>query len=66
MLEALCRRLLASRAHTDPRARLALCNIVLQRVQSSLPLSSAVQARLNQRLFPVAAGGSEGCTGVVI
>jgi hypothetical protein len=31
--------------------RVALCNILLQRLQASVPLSKGVQARLNERLF---------------
>ena len=51
VLEAICRRLLASKIHADPRARLAMANILLQRLQASLPLGSPVQAELNRRLF---------------
>jgi hypothetical protein len=33
----------------------AVCNIILQRVQASAPLSPALQMDLNRRLFPEAA-----------
>ena len=53
VLEAVCSQILSSRkAYPDPKARVAICNIVLQRVQASTPLSQAVQAELNARLFP--------------
>ena len=55
VLHALCTQLLgATVAYPDPKARLAVCNIFLQRVQASIPLAQAVQAALNRRLFPVA------------
>ena len=38
--------------YNDPKARVAVCNIILQRVQASAPLSAALQADLNRRLFP--------------
>ena len=52
LLHAVCADVLASQRHPDPRARLAICNILLQRVQASVPLSPALQADLNLRLFP--------------
>jgi hypothetical protein len=53
VLEAACSQLLAARkTHPDPRARVAVCNILLQRAQASIPLSPALQAELNARLFP--------------
>ena len=52
ILESICSQLLMSKAYTEPRARLAICNIVLQRIQASTPLSPGLQAELNQRLFP--------------
>jgi len=55
VLEAMCVQVLAAgRTHPDPRARVAVCNILLQRAQASIPLSHAVQAELNARLFPQA------------
>jgi hypothetical protein len=53
VLEAMCAQMLAVRkTHPDPRARVAICNILLQRAQASVPLSKALQAQLNSRLFP--------------
>ena len=53
ILESVCNQLLtANKTYPDPRARLALCNIVLQRIQASIPLSQGLQAELNNRLFP--------------
>ena len=53
ILESVCNQLLtANKTYPDPRARLALCNIVLQRIQASVPLSQGLQAELNNRLFP--------------
>lgn len=43
--------MLASKTHTNTMSRLAICNIILQRVQASVPLSNSVQARLNATLF---------------
>lgn len=51
VLEAICASVLASHAYPDRRMRVALCNILLQRLQASVPLSKGVQARLNERLF---------------
>lgn len=53
VLEAVCAQMLAAcKTHPDPRARVAICNILLQRAQASIPLSKALQAQLNARLFP--------------
>lgn len=53
VLEAVCAQMLAGgKTHPDPRARVAICNILLQRAQASIPLSQALQAELNARLFP--------------
>jgi hypothetical protein len=51
VLEALCSTVLASPAYPDRRLRIALCNILLQRVQASVPLDKGTQAKLNARLF---------------
>ncbi len=51
VLEALCTAVLASNAYTDKRLRVAICNILLQRVQASIPIERSVQTTLNQRLF---------------
>ena len=52
VLEALCTTILHSAAYPDRRLRVAVCNIVLQRVQASLPVEKATLRALNDRLFP--------------
>lgn len=52
VLEAICGQILACKRYSEPKARVAVCNIVLQRVQASIPLSQPLQKELNQRLFP--------------
>ena len=54
VLGALCSTALASKAYPDKRLRVAVCNILLQRVQASIPIERGVQAALNARLFPPA------------
>jgi len=51
VLEAICSSVLASTAYPDRRVRVALCNILLQRLQANVPLTKGVQATLNERLF---------------
>ncbi len=63
ILEALCTSVLASTAYPDKRQRVALCNILLQRVQSSIPIERSVQATLNARLFPSLSAGPVSPTG---
>lgn len=60
VLEALCTTILHSKAYTDRRMRVAICNIVLQRVQTSTAVEKTTLSRLNQKLFPVTS--SEGVT----
>lgn len=52
VLEAMCNAVLASSAYPDKRLRVAICNILLQRVQASMPIERSVQTALNLRLFP--------------
>jgi len=52
VLEGLCGLVLSSAAYPDKRLRVAICNILLQRVQASIPIERGVQATLNSRLFP--------------
>ena len=52
VLEALCNSVLTSSAYQDKRLRMAICNILLQRVQASMPIERSVQSALNARLFP--------------
>ena len=51
VLRALCASVLASKIHEDQRARVGVCNILLQRVQSVVPISRNVQQELNSVLF---------------
>lgn len=51
VLSGLCSLVLGSQAYQDKRLRVAVCNILLQRVQASVPLDKHTQASLNERLF---------------
>jgi hypothetical protein len=51
VLSALCSSVLNSSAYQDKRLRVAICNILLQRVQASVPLDKHTQTALNERLF---------------
>jgi len=51
VLEAMCSMILATTAYPDKRMRVAICNILLQRVQSSIHIDKGTQAALNKRLF---------------
>jgi hypothetical protein len=53
VLEGVCARILASKIHEEHRVRVGVCNIILQRVQSVVPISRGVQKRLNAVLFGV-------------
>jgi hypothetical protein len=52
VLSALCSLVLSSELYPDKRLRLAICNILLQRVQANVVLDKHTQAALNARLFP--------------
>lgn len=52
VLEALCISILSSAAYPNKRLRVAVCNILLQRVQANIPIERSVQNALNARLFP--------------
>ena len=69
VLSTLCAKVLESGAHPDPRGRVALCNIILQRIQGYVPIDKPVQRQLNEWLAkradpaegikpPAAGGGS--------
>jgi hypothetical protein len=58
VLEALCATVLASAAYPDRRLRVAICNILLQRVQARVTLDKHTQASLNERLFPITPQGT--------
>ena len=51
VLEGVCSRILASNIHEEHRVRVGVCNIILQRVQSVLPISRHIQQKLNAVLF---------------
>jgi hypothetical protein len=55
VLEALCASVLSSTAYPDKRMRVAICNILLQRVQASVPIERSVQSALNAKLFSTGA-----------
>ncbi len=50
VLTALCAKVFDSSLHTEERARVAICNIILQRVQGFLPIAKPVQRELNEWL----------------
>jgi hypothetical protein len=52
VLEALCSTILRSVAYPDRRMRVAVCNIVLQRVQANVQVDKATLQSLNAKLFP--------------
>ena len=60
ILSTMCIDLLRCEAYKDRRSRLALCNIILQRVQALVPISQAIQAELNLRVFQRPLPSSEG------
>lgn len=51
VLEAMCSKILDSKIHEEQSVRIGVCNIILQRVQSVMPISRGVQQRLNSMLF---------------
>lgn len=50
VLVALCTKVYESTAHPDPKMRVAMCNIILQRVQGYVPILKPVQVLLNEWL----------------
>jgi hypothetical protein len=52
VLEALCATILKSTAYADRRVRVAVCNILLQRVQAGTQVDKATLKMLNTKLFP--------------
>ena len=52
VLEALCTTILRGKAYADRRLRVAVCNILLQRVQSSVQIDKGTLRTLNTILFP--------------
>lgn len=51
LLYPVCKSILDSQKYEDRSHRVAVCNIILQRVQASIPLDKQVQADLNKKLF---------------
>lgn len=51
VLEAMCSKILESKVHEEHSVRVGVCNIILQRVQSVVPISRGAQQRLNGLLF---------------
>jgi len=51
VLGSMCKSVLASKVHEDHQVRVGVCNILLQRVQSSIVISKAAQQELNALLF---------------
>ena len=51
VLEAMCCKVLESKIHAEHSVKVGVCNILLQRVQSVVPISKGVQQRLNAVLF---------------
>ena len=52
VLEALCSTILKSVAYPDRRMRVAVCNILLQRVQANVQVDKPTLQILNAKLFP--------------
>jgi hypothetical protein len=50
VLTSLCSKVFESSVHHDPKRRVALCNIILQRVQGYVAIDKPVQRQLNQWL----------------
>ena len=50
VLIALCTKVLSAKADRDVRPRLALCNIILQRIQGYVAIDKPVQKELNEWL----------------
>ena len=65
VLGALCSSILASVTYQDKRLRVAVCNILLQRVQASIPIDKQTQAALNSRLFPPPSPPSSGSSALM-
>ena len=52
VLEALCTTILQGKAYADRRLRVAVCNILLQRIQTSVQIDKGTLRTLNTILFP--------------
>lgn len=47
-LQVLCSKIFASKTYADQATQVAICNIIMQRIQGYIPISSSVQKELNQ------------------
>lgn len=47
-LQVLCSKIFASKTYTDQSTQIAICNIIMQRIQGYIPISASVQKELNQ------------------
>jgi len=61
VLVALCSKVIESSAHEDPKRRVALCNIILQRVQGYIPIDKPVQRELNEWLAGRSKDAGDAC-----
>jgi len=53
ILTNLCTMIISSKSYEDKRLRVAICNIILQRIQANIPLDKTLQAQLNERVFSI-------------
>ena len=53
VLIELCSMILSSKIYEDKRLRVAICNIILQRIQANIPLDKTLQTQLNEHVFSV-------------
>ena len=53
VLKAICSLIQGSKKYTDSKSRLAITNIILQRVHSNVSISKTIQLALNKHLFAV-------------
>ena len=51
VLHVVCTLIMSSKQYSDRRSRLAVCNIVLQRLHGHVNMTSAIQKKLNELLF---------------
>ena len=66
VLISLCGKVLESTAHPDHSRRVALCNIILQRVQGYVRIDKPVQRELNDWLVARGAAVSSCCPAVAV
>ena len=59
VLHVVCELVMSSKQYSDKRSRLAICNIVLQRLHSQVNMTAAIQKKLNELLFSVDAAAHD-------